>query len=221
MDLVTTQCRSYGHPEFLLQAEGPAAEASLVEWSRGLESMVAGGSRFRPGQSFLVGWMLTQVVQHDRDHLTLHEPDMQSMPVRWVPGITQTLQSMMVQKFTLESVGLADRMDLPSAQHYLTVCDGFDGRGFFMARRAGQEPTDSGWFVGCLDPRHNHRDAAITRPVSVYEAYLSQRFIVGFLGFPPGSMIVADPASGVRLTLNNQPLNVLPGSYLDQMLRGS
>ena len=55
----------------------------------------------------------------------------------------------------------------------------------------------------------------------MYEAYLSQRFIVGFLGFPSGSMIVADPASGVRLTLNNQPLNVLPGSYLDRMLRGS
>ena len=136
MDLVTTQCGRYGHPEFLLQAEGPAAEASLVELLRGLESMVAGGSKFRPGQSFLVGWMPTQVVQHDRDLLTLHEPDMQSMPVRLVAGITQTLQSMMVQKFTLESVGLADQMDLPSAQHYLTVCDRFQGQGFFMARRA-------------------------------------------------------------------------------------
>ena len=191
MDLVTTQCGRYGHAEFLLQAEGPAAEASLVELSRGLENMVAGGSKFRPGQSFLVGWMLTQVVQHDRDLLTLHEPDMQSMPVRLVAGITQTLQSMMVQKFTLESVGLADQMDLPSAQHYLTVCDRFQGQGFFMVRRAPPEPADSGWFLGCLDARHNHRDPAVTTPISVYEAYLSQRFIVGFLGFPSGSMIVA------------------------------
>lgn len=220
MHLVTTQCRRYGHQEFLLQAEGPAAETYLAEWSQGLESMVASGSKFQPGQSFLVGWMLTQVVQHDRDHLTLHEPDMQSMPVRWVPGITQTLQSTMVQRFTLESVSLSDRMTLPSAQQYLAVCNRFHGQGFFMVRRDPQEATDSGWFVGCLDPRHNHHDSAVTGPMSVYEAFLKQRFIVGFLGFPPGSMIVADPASGLRLTLNNQALNVVPGSYLDQMLRG-
>jgi hypothetical protein len=88
-----------------------------------------------------------------------------------------------------------------------------------MVRGNPQEPADSGWFLGCLDPRHDHRDPRITGPVSVYEAALSQRFIVGFLGFPPGFMLVADPGSGLRLTLNNHPLNITPGSYLDRTLR--
>ena len=55
----------------------------------------------------------------------------------------------MVQRFTLQSVGLADQMELPSAQHYLTVVTSFTAKAFSW-RGAPQEAADSGWFLAAL-----------------------------------------------------------------------
>jgi hypothetical protein len=36
--------------------------------------------------------MVTRVHEHGPRHLTLEEPDTKSLPIQWIPGITQTLR---------------------------------------------------------------------------------------------------------------------------------
>jgi hypothetical protein len=219
MQLVTSQCRRYGHAEFCLQADDSVPGEYLQHAAQTVEQMVARGSQFRPGQTFQIGWMWTQVMQHDATYLTLHEPDMRSMPIQWVPGITETLRTMMIQLFTLDSVSLRGQMDAPHVRQFVLACNRFHEPEFRMIRMPAEEAADSGWFLSCADDRHDHQRQANIVTLSVYEAWLSQRYIQGFVAFPVGSMISMDRHSGLQISLHDRPLRIVPGSYLDQLLR--
>lgn len=179
--------------------------------------MVRNGSVFRPGQTFQIGWMITQVHQHDATHLTLFEPDMESMPIKWTPGITHSLRTLMLQLFMLDSVNLRSQMQPASAMHSLIACTRYTERDFFMHRMTQPDASDTGWFVGCLDRSHNHNAPANLTRVSVYEAYLRQRGAQGFLSLPVGSMIVFDQTAGISILKDGRALDIVEGSYLSRV----
>jgi hypothetical protein len=147
--------------------------------------------------------------------LALREPDMRSMPIQWVPGITHTLRQKMLQVFMLDSVSLRDEMQIPSIRQSLVVCTGYKAREFFMARSKGASESDSGWFVGCLDGEHDHNDPSNLRCVSLYEAYLGQRGIQGFVTFPEGTAVVVDSTNGLSILREGEPLGIVRGGFLD------
>src|SRR5581483_2306561 len=93
MVLTTNGCNKFGHKEFLVEADTSVVpEVYLRNIMGTIESMISEGSVLLPGQTFQIGWMLTQVQSHDSGLLTLAEPDLRNMPVKWVPGITQSLR---------------------------------------------------------------------------------------------------------------------------------
>jgi hypothetical protein len=215
MIISTTQCRQFGHPEFVLQAdESVVPDIYIQEMVETIEGMVANGSVFRPCETFQIGWMLTRVHDHSPNRLTLEEPDMVSLPIRWVPGLTHTLRQKMLQVFMLDSVSLRDDMQIPSIRQSLIACTRYTHEGFFMNRSKGSNERDSGWFVGCLDKGHDHNNLANLRSLSLYEAYLGQRGIQGFVTFPVDSMIVVQPEDGIAIFKKGQRLDIIPGSLL-------
>jgi hypothetical protein len=137
------------------------------------------------------------------------------MPIRWVNGVTHTLRQMMLQLFMLDSVGLRDEIDLPTIRQSLIACTHYADADFFMARDNTGDGTVSGWFVGCTREDHDHNDPANLHRVSLYEAYLRQRAIQGFVAFPAGSQIVAMRQMDLGLARNGRPLEIVPGSFLD------
>ena len=65
-----------------------------------------------------------------------------------------------------------------------------------------------------------HNDTANLRCISLYEAYLNQRGIQGFVAFPSGIMVVMDRKTGLSIVnADDEPLRVLPGSFLDDWFR--
>ena len=218
MRITTTKCSQHRHPEFVLEAdEAQVPEVYLQNVVQTIEGMVAGGSVFRPEQTFQIGWGLT-LVKAAGGQLTLVEPDMQSFPIQWVPGITHTLRQMMLQLFMLDSVGLRKQMDAPSIRDSLIACSRYHEPSFFLAR-SERDGADSGWFIGCRNDSHDHQNPANLQCISVYEAHLNQRGFQGFASFPVGSMIAIDRAHGLKVYLDDQELAVIPGSFLDEWFK--
>jgi hypothetical protein len=217
--MTTTQCSRFQRPEFVLEAdESIVPDFYLNRIVETIETMVERGSVFKPGETFQIGWMLTLVQSLDDSRLTLHEPDMQAMPIRWIPGITETLRQMMVQLHTLDSFALRQEINIPSARDSLLVCTQYTNPDFFMERFMPSEENaaDTGWFIGCLDTNHDHNDPANLRCISVYEAFIRQRGIQNFMAFPFGSIILVDQ-SGLKVAKNGKELAIVPGSFLDRI----
>jgi hypothetical protein len=220
MIISTTKCEEFGHPEFVLEADASVVPdiyvRNLVET---IECMVKEGSCFRPGETFQIGWMLTRVQGQGPRQLTLEEPDMRSMPIQWIPGVTHTLRQKMLQVFMLDSVGLRHQMQIPTIRQSLIACTRYTDGDFFMTRSENNNERDSGWFVGCLDGGHDHNEAGNLRCISLYEAYLGQRGIQGFVTFPVGATVLIDGKQGVTILNGAEPLGIVPGSFLDTWLQ--
>lgn len=216
----TMKCEQFGHPEFLLEVDASAVpEIYIREMVEALERMVADGSVFRPGQTLQIGWMLTRLHEEGPRQLTLEEPDMRSLPIEWIPGITHTLRQKMLQVFMLDSVALRHEMQIPSILQSLIACTRYTDCDFFMTRSEGNNARDSGWFVGCLDDAHDHNDPGNLCCALLYEAYLGQRGIQGFVTFPAGATVRVDRQNGVTILKQGEPLSIVPGSFLDTWLR--
>jgi hypothetical protein len=221
MILSTSKCGRHQHPEFVLEAgESCLPEVHLRDLVQTIEEMVAQGSVFKPGDTMRIGWISALVQPYDASRLTLHEPDMQSIPVQWVPGVTESLRHRMVQVYTLDSFSLRQEMNMPSFRHTLLVCTAFAEPGFFMRRTSPSEKNkaDTGWFVGCLNDGHDHNSRENLRCISLYEAFIKQRGIQNFVVFPIGSMIMVDAQRGLSVWKNDAALSILPGSFLDRAL---
>ncbi len=219
MRITTTKCGQSGHLEFVLEAdEAQVPSTYLTNVVQTIEDMVASGSIFKPDQTFQIGWGLT-LVEPSGEMLSLAEPDMESFPIKWTKGITNTLRQMMLQLFMLDSVGLRREMDAPSIRQSLVACNRYSEPNFFMSRSQPGGGSDSGWFIGCLSDDHDHQDVANLKCVSIYEAFLHQRAFEAFASFPVGSVISVDRDDGVKLFREDAALDIDPGSFLDEWSR--
>jgi hypothetical protein len=90
-----------------------------------------------------------------------------------------------------------------------------------MARFAPsrKNPQDSGWFLACIDERHDHKSKDSLSLISLYEAATHQPGIVQYIAFPENSEIF-DACSGdqVSIAFNGEERPIQRGSYLQHML---
>jgi hypothetical protein len=218
MEIITARCSEFRHREFILRAdETVVRDVYLTNAAQTVEAMVAAGEVFQPDETFQFGWMTAKIVA-EGSNLAFVEPDMQSFPIKWVPGLTETLRTQILQLFMLDSVSLRSEMEIPSIQESLIVCKRYDQSNFFMSRSVHENPTDSGWFVGCMGGRHDHNNPDNLKCISLYEAFLNQRGIQGFVSFPVGSMIVSSKKEGISIAKDGQNLDIVSGSFLDSWI---
>ncbi len=217
----TSRCHERNHPEFTLLVEPDGiADSHIESLLAGLESMVHSGSVFRVDQTFQHGWMLTLIQELSDGSLTLHEPDMLSIPIKFVPGVTETVRHMMVQLFTLDSFSISrEQMDIPSVRQSGIACDRYNlGDGFIMDRGAPSDDNDSGWFVGCADPDCDHNYPDNLQRVSLFQLFLGRPAIRDWVTFPTGTLIQQYNCE-LNVFLDGRRLEVVAGSFTDQMLR--
>jgi hypothetical protein len=214
MRACTQKCREQGHLEISVECdEAPFLSVGLEFLLKWIESEVASGRKFVPDETVQVGWSLLEVRQRTDGTLALFEPDFKSMPTKFIDGVSNTLLHMLLQKYTAESVGLANELTFPDLRHSAIVCTEFGSDGFVMDRNAAKE-FDSGWFLGCEHDAHDHQTPESLRRVSLYEAAVQiDDRIIPFLALPAGTII--DFRSKVPRVLRPQgELKILPGSYL-------
>jgi hypothetical protein len=217
----TTRCQDYGHAEFALEVDDSAVpHQHFARVIQTIEGMVAQGSVFAPGETFQIGWMTTQVQRYDEDRLTLFEPDMRSMPIVFVPGVTATLRQMMLQLFLIDSVAVPRHdMDIPNICQSAVACTKLGAAtGLILSRDKVLHANDSGWFIGCHDEDHDHNSNANLICVSLYEAFLKQKPIQGWMAFPVGTLVALQDGEPPMVFKDGTKLAILPDSYLGQLI---
>lgn len=217
----TSRCHERSHPEFSLLVERDGvADSHLKSLLAGIESMVHAGSVFCAGQNFQHGWMLTLVQEFGDGSLTLHEPDMLSMPIKFVPGVTETVRHAMLQLFALDSFSISrEQMEIPTIVQSGIACNRFAiGDGFTVDRVTPSDDNDSGWFVGCAETECNHNDADNLQRLSLFQLFLGRPEIRDWVTFPAGSQ-VQHRGRDLSVFRDGQPLQIVPGSFIDQRLR--
>jgi hypothetical protein len=218
--VLTTNCGQFNHPEFELAYDPDTVLDRDVLWLAGiLEQQVANGERFSDNQSFQLGWMFTLIHQNDNGTLSILEPEMTEMPIRWQNSVTNTLRHLRLQKDTGESLLPAEALVFPSYRQSCIVCDRLGhSREIVMDRR---EPGDqeSGWFIGCVADEYDHNNPDNLRVVSLYEAVVClEPRVLRYLALPPGVLLHVGGEQAVFF-LDESRLEIRPGSYLEKVLR--
>lgn len=218
----TTFCGKFGHPEFLIECDDFWANSGILHWLTGwLEDSVQNGKVFLPDQTVQLGWSLLKVSKGVEGCLTFSEPDFSSFPIRFVPGVSKSLQHLFLQRSVTDSVGLTDKLDVPSLRMSAIICSRFSTAKPFFFNRSEPVENDSGWFFGCLDQTHNHSSIAELQRVSLYEAALRHGFaMVPYLGLPAGTDVLVDGRT-IEIYREQQPLPIQAGSYLARLHEGA
>ena len=215
MRRTTTNCGKYGQQEISVAFEQRQVLEGDVKWLiEWLESEVANGRRFLPGKTIQIGWMITKIDELEDRLLKISEPDMKAFPVNFVDSVTNTLTHLRLQKMVAESVGIVDELSYPPLNHSAITCNWFrEHVGFYMDRLSPKD-SDSGWFIGCDDPNHDHQDPKHLQRKSLYELVVRHdRNIIPYLALPAG--ISAHIRNGVpSFHRGEKELAILPNSYL-------
>jgi len=151
MRACTQKCKEHGHLEFSVQCDDTSALSPSLKWLLGwIEREV-------------VGWSWLEIRQRPDGTLGLFEPDFQSLPVKFVDSVSNTLLHLFLQKCVAESLGLENEMTVPSLRDGAIVCTEFGSTEGFIMSRVTPKPADSGWFLGCDSEAHDHQSPDAVR----------------------------------------------------------
>jgi hypothetical protein len=212
----TTACSAHGHPEFEIEFNSESVLQLDVDWFfTYLADQVKQGVIFKPSQLIQVGWMMNRI-ERSKNGLTLFEPDFKEFPIKFVSGMTETFRQLRWQKSTAESVGLEAYLDFPTILHSGITCLRHEDSVDFVMDRAQSKNRDSGWFIGCNDPKHDHNEPANLRTTSLYELVIAKPACIPFLALPVHSF-VRRVANRVEITLKNKVLKINENSFLERL----
>lgn len=218
----TTRCAAFQHSEFTLrflsEVPVPGLEKMLLGY---FENAVAEGSRFKPGQSVQVGWATLRLTQREDGTLGVLEPDLKT-ELKWIESVDQSLLETWRQKEVLDSLGVLERADFPRQALQAVVCSRtFEAPAFMMGRTAPSTPSDSGWFVGCMDESHDHQLAEALSVVPLIEIAVKVPPLTQFFALPQGTDVVVSGPGRIRARVFVEGEEVKPreGSYLDALNR--
>jgi hypothetical protein len=216
----TSRCHLSAHPEILVSyAESGVIPDDVDNLIRTLEAMVATGSVFAPGETIQVGWLYDQFREQGQGVLTLYEPDLKAFPVSWVPGITNTLVTKRLQLDVADSFGLREQAEFTTFRHSCLICSQFRAGIDFLMSRVSPENAISGWFIGCLDERHDHNSTNHLLCLSTYELITRvSSSPLSYLALPP-DVVVEVKNELPRVALSDKPLEIARGSFVEALYR--
>lgn len=217
----TTKCKKHGHSEFKLSFDDYVIDP-WIDWLVDYLEKSVKSENYEDGETMQIGWMVNLIKKENGD-LTLCEPDFKKMPVHWVASVSATLSHLFLQKYVAESLGLEKKLDIPTLTNTAIRCNKFGKQGakFFASRTEPSEnnPDDSGWFLGCVDEKHDHNNPKTLSLISLYEAATINPSIVPYLSLPENVSVMetGDPRE-FEIGIDDELLSVKEGSYLDKWL---
>lgn len=212
----THECCRLGHPEFRIVFDSRQVIEPDVDWlTKFLSQNVASGTRFKPGETVQIGWVILKIESNEEGTLSLFEPDFVEIPINFVESVTQTLVQLRLQKSVAESVDLEDQIAFPSLRQSCLICTRVKDRAGFMMERFEMRENDSGWYLGCFDEDHDHNNPDNLQRVSLYDAACGMLMCVPFLPLPAQTLVKVDGAN-LTISYKNQTLTPKSNSFLDQ-----
>ena len=212
----TINCHLYSHPEFAIFFDEDQLIEEDVSWLiASIEAEVANGHQFKEGDIFKIGWMMAKVQAHPDNLLTLSEPDLKEIPLKYVHSVTNCLIHLRWQKEILASYGLNGPSIHPSISQNVLICNQLYMASEFAMQRLLAEGDDSGWQIVCVDPDHDHQDHTQLERITLYELASSiQAKTIPFLALPEGSQLIIS-GSEICFLLNDEEQKIIEGSFLD------
>lgn len=205
IELKTTSCRTYGHPEISVAVGNEIDATSLLSF---FETEVQRGRRFESEETVQIGWMLVTLRRNAAKDLEVWEPQFDSLPIRWTKGASNTFRHLILQKSVCEQLGCEP--DFPSLQQagvvspaYLEASDGFT-----MSRDTSSN-NDSGWVFAVPNERISEAEGEFR---SLFEICFYHTEVIAFLALPSGAVVVKTKgrietsATGRTLTSDNNEL---------------
>ncbi|HEX7641376.1 MAG TPA: hypothetical protein VF472_04095 [Burkholderiaceae bacterium] len=216
VNILTSGCENFGHPEFRIEFDPKAMlESDASYFADMLVAMVRDGSCFKNDQSFQVGWSFTKIVLEDDGFLTFLEPDFKSMPIVWQRGLTNSLRHLRLHKDVAESLLPTEMLAVPSLRESCIICTKLSGSSDLLMDRQNQQGKISGWFLGCLDEEHDHNNTQSLRVISLYEAVVNHApRALEYLGLPPGILLLLGSGTP-SIMYNGDALKIRKHSYLE------
>lgn len=213
---LTTKCSQFEHPEFQINVSSRAIPPVDIEWFLAvLENMVISGERFKAGETIQVGWMLLMLSEGDKGALKVTEPDMKSVPIKFVDSLDSTIKHLRAQKDSVESVLPADELAFSSLTQSVVVHVNYKKSRRILLERAKPQDHDSGWWMSDFDDANGSNDPKNFAKISLYQLGVDRPDLIKFLAFPPGSQIVIDRK--VFVLKDGQELVIKANSFLDRL----
>ncbi len=179
---IRADLREYGHPDVIIQVDPQWSR--LADWLPNyFADEVRRGVRFEAEQTIQLGWSLLKLEQTDDGDLLALEPDFETMPVRWVCGVSRAVRLLALQRAVCEECQVEP--DFPSMRQATSLPEEVPLAEQFTMARLESQGNISGWII------HEGRDAAM-RLVSLYEVALTNKAIVPFLALPAGAVVERD-----------------------------
>ena len=205
-------------PAIVFEVQSATIPETDRQWLiKTLEDMVAGGSRFKAGETLQLGWMIDQFAASPDGTLRLQEPDMRSMPIAFVDRMDNTLRHLRYHKDTVESFAEPLEVVFPSIRQSVLVPPAYKTIFRYAIQRHKPEGTDSGWLMtGPAEPTPD-MDLSQHIRVSLYELVRARPELLPLLAMPPGVLITKDFADKREYFFEDRPLTVRPDSFLDKL----
>jgi len=204
----------YGHPEIVVRVSDSAIpEQDIKTILEGFEEEVSKGVKYNVGESLQLGFMLNQFSGLKDGRLILEEPDMKSLPIKFIPSMNYTFKTLRQQKDVVESIETNVDLAFPTLREAISVHKNYKISKAIILERVSPEGSQSGWWV------HDQSDSnpdnyALT---SLYQFALDRPDLVKYLALPIGSKVFDIKGAKIQISLNGQNLVIKKGSFIDEL----
>ena len=219
----TKSLHQYNHPEIEIIVDlKKVPKQYLLDFINHLQSLVADGNTFTPGDTMQYGTYHIQVTASDNDYIRLDEPNNKGLPITYKPGVSHTLETALSQITFLEGYAIpADQLTPASMLQSTFVCNTYkESSNLALSRLAPIDENDSGWFIANMDSDTDLNDPNNLDLVSLYEALCHHPQLRPWLGFPVNTIIELTN-DNVQVSINDTLQEVQPDSPLAQSLEDS
>jgi len=182
---LSTQCQDAQDQQaiaFEIDAEAEQLGRWVVSY---LENQIRNGTRFLPGQTVEIGWMLLLLQQREFG-LELMEPNFKVMPISWCCGLNRTIKHIYVQRAVCTLFECQPHF--PSIRHAAITSPGFYTSLNYSMFRGEPVDSNSGWVLSDNDYLEDEGDYC-----SLYEIALRRLEVVPFLSLPSSSLVLVTP----------------------------
>jgi len=189
----TKSLHQYNHPEFEIIVDLKKVTREILnDFVSHIQNSIAEGAKLDDSSHIQFGTNLLKVTSSDHGYLRFDEPNFKGLPIKFRPGVTNSLQSAERQRAFLQSYGLnLELLDPPSMQHSAFTSEDYKNcESLSLQRIEPIDENDSGWIITNESSPCNAHELSRT---SLYEVLTALPEIKPWLGFPHDSCVKIDP----------------------------